>query len=110
MPEVKENAEVTLVTLVYRSLKWLDFVQEGVREAKTDVRYRWLVVANDATDEVKADPRIDVDWENEDPDAFYIENVYRAWNEGVLNAPTQLVCMLNSDMWPSDHWLDELLQ
>ena len=40
---------------------------------------------------------------------FYINRVYRAWNEGVLNASTQLVVMLNSDMYGSYGWLDELL-
>jgi len=109
MALVQRNAEVTLVVLIYRSLKWLDFVMEGVEQAKTETRYRWLVVANDAIDEVKADPRITVEWNNDDPDEFYINRVYRAWNEGVLNAPTSLVVLLNSDMWPADYWLDELV-
>ncbi len=109
MPRVETDAEVTLVVLVYRSLKWLDFVMEGVERSKNDTRYRWLVVANDATEEVSRDPRIDVDFRNDNPDEFYINRVYRAWNEGVLNAPTSLVVMLNSDMWPADYWLDELI-
>lgn len=109
MPRVEKDAEVTLVTLVYRSLRWLDFVMEGVDSAKTDIRYRWLVVANDATPEVLADPRISVDFGNEDPSEFYINRVYRAWNAGVEAAPTQLVVMLNSDMYPSEGWLDELV-
>lgn len=98
-----------MVTLVYRSLRWLDFVQEGVDRAATKASYRWLVVANDATEEVRRDSRIDVDFRNDDPGEFYINRVYRAWNEGVVQAPTQLVVMLNSDMWPADGWLDELL-
>lgn len=108
MPEVQANAEVTLVTLVYRSLEWLDFVQKGVAQAKTDLRYRWLVVANDATPEVSADPRIDVDFRNDNPDEFYINRVYRAWNEGVRESLTDWVVLLNTDMWPSDGWLDVL--
>ncbi len=110
MPLVQTNAEVTLVTLVYRSLKWLDFVMEGVAQAKTDTRYRWLVVANDATKEVRADPRITIDWDNEDPNEFYINRVYRAWNEGFLWAPTQLVVNLSNDMYVSDYWLDEMVE
>ena len=110
MPRVKRDAEVTLVTLVYRSLKWLDFVMEGVEKAKNETRYRWLVVANDASEEVAQDPRIDVDFRNDDPGEFYINRVYRAWNAGVLEAPTQLVVMLNNDMWPAGMWLDELMR
>lgn len=109
MPRVDRNAAVTLVVLTYRSLEWLDWCMAGVDSAETDVRYRWLVVANDATPEVAEDPRISVDFNNEDPEEFYINRVYRAWNEGVLNAPTDLVVMLNSDMYASDGWLDELL-
>jgi hypothetical protein len=106
---MREPAEVTLVVLVYRSLQWLDWVQRGVESARTDVKYRWHVVANDATAEVLADPRIDLEYTNDDPREFYINRVYRAWNAGVLEAPTQLVCMLNTDMWPHDYWLDELV-
>ena len=104
------RADVTLVTLVYRSLRWLDFVQEGVEKAATKASYRWLVVANDATEEVRRDPRIGVDFRNDDTSEFYINRVYRAWNEGVVQAPTQLVVMLNSDMYPADGWLDALLE
>jgi GT2 family glycosyltransferase len=109
MPRVERNAEVTLVVLVYRSLRWLDWCMEGVDSIRTDTRYRWLVVANDATEEVRADPRISVDFRNDDPGEFYINRVYRAWNEGVLNAPTPWVVMLNSDMFGSDGWIDELM-
>jgi hypothetical protein len=109
MPRVEKDAEVTLVCLVYRSLKWLDFVMEGVDASKNTTRYRWLVVANDATEEVRSDPRISVDFDNEDPDEYYLKRVYRAWNEGVLQSPTSWVVMLNSDMTGADYWLDELV-
>lgn len=108
MPRVDRGAEVTLVVLVYRSLRWLSWCIEGVDSSKNETKYRWLVVANDATEEVKNDPRVDVVFDNADPGEFYINRVYRAWNEGVLNASTQLVVMLNSDMYGGDHWLDEL--
>lgn len=110
MPRVESDAEVTLVVLVYRSLRWLDWCMEGVDFSKSETRYRWLVVANDATEEVKNDPRVAVEYNNEDPSEFYINRVYRAWNAGVLEAPTQLVVMLNSDMYASDHWLDALVE
>ena len=67
-------------------------------------------MANDATDEVLASKEIDLIFNNNDPNEYFINRVYRAWNEGVLQAPTPLVCMLNSDMFVSDHWLDELMQ
>lgn len=109
MPRVERDAEVTLVVLIYRSLKWLTWCMEGVDASKNETRYRWLVVANDATEEVRNDPRISLDYQNADPSEFYINRVYRAWNSGVLESPTQRVVMLNSDMWPADYWLDKLM-
>ena len=106
---VECNAEVTIVVLTYRSLKWLDFVMKGVDASKNATRYKWCVVANDATDEVRNDLRIAVDWVNDNPSEYYLNRVYRAWNEGVLNSPTQLCVLMNSDMYPHDHWLDELM-
>jgi len=109
MPRVEAAAEVTLVVLVYRSLKWLDWCMAGVDSSRNATRYRWLVVANDATEEVKRDPRVAVEYENADPGEFYINRVYRAWNDGVLNATTPLVVLINNDMYASDGWLDELM-
>lgn len=109
MPRVEKDAAVTLVVLVYRSLRWLDWCMKGVDSSAQGVRYRWLVVANDGTDEVVSDPRISVDFCNDDPNEFYINRVYRAWNEGVRQATTPLVCMLNTDMIGADHWLDTLV-
>ena len=109
MPRVEKDAEVTLVTLVYRSLRWLDFVMQGVVASKQDADYRWLVVANDSTYDVSKDPRIGLDFRNDDPLEFYINRVYRAWNAGVLESPTQKVIMLNSDMFGADYWIDALL-
>lgn len=109
MPCVRSNAECTLVVLTYRSLRWLDWCQAGVEAAGARARYRWLVVGCDATEEVRRDPRIGIDFRNDDPSEFYINRVYRAWNAGVLEAPTPLVVMLNSDMHTSAGWLDALL-
>jgi hypothetical protein len=109
VPRVETNAEVTLVVLIYRSLRWLDWCMQGVDSSKQKTRYRWCVVANDANDEVRSDPRIAVDWRNENTSEHYINRVYRAWTEGVLNAPTSWVILLNSDMFCTDWAIDELV-
>lgn len=98
-----------MVVLIYRSLRWLDFVMQGVDSAKNDTRYRWCVLANDATPEVRNDPRIDVDFHAEDPDAYYLRRVYAAWREGVLCSKTQWVILTNSDMRFTDYAIDELV-
>ena len=113
MSRVERAASVTLVSLVYRDTRWLRWMMESVDRAATRIDYRWLIVANDATDEVIEDVRRggydSIDFRNEDPNEYYINRVYRAWNEGVAAATTPLVVMLNSDMAASDYWLDELL-
>lgn len=109
MPRVEKDADVTLVILVYRSLKWLDWCMESVDDSTNKTPYRWQVVANDATDEVRADPRVTIDYRNKDPGEFYINRVYRAWNQGIIESPTQLVCTINTDMFASNGWLDELV-
>lgn len=113
MPLVGRDAEVTLVVLVYRSLKWLKWCMAGADAARSEARYRWLVVANDAEDEVVAGLQgAEFEWidhRSDNPGEFYINRVYRAWNRGVREARTQQVVMLNSDMWPSPGWLDALM-
>ena len=106
-------ADITLVVLAYRSMEWLSWCMEGVGKARTDITYRWLVVANDAEDEVVGGLQAAsfdwVDHRSDNPGEWYINRVYRAWNRGVLEARTQHVVMLNSDMWPADYWLDALV-
>lgn len=113
MPRVDRDAEVTLVVLVYRSLRWLEWCMDGVDSSKQETRYRWLVVGNDATEEVRSDRRVNVDWRNENPHLPYpqnIGNIYRAWNEGVLNSPTPWCILLNTDMFCTDHAVDEIVK
>ena len=107
---VESGADVTLVTMVYRSLEWLDWCITLNDASTNNTKYRWLVVANDATPEVRADPRVSIDFSNENPEDFYINRVYSAWNEGVLNAPTKWVVLLNNDMTGADYWLDSLIE
>lgn len=109
MPRVESNADVTIVVLVYRSLRWLDWCMQGLDSSRQKTRYRWLVVTCDGTEEVRRDPRVSVDWVNANPQEWYIPRVYRAWNEGVLAAPTQKVILMNSDMLGASYWVDELM-
>ena len=109
MPRVERDAEVTLVTLIYRDTRWLDFVMRSVESSKQNTAYRWCVVACDATEEVRNDPRVTVDYRSADPSEYYLNRVYAAWSEGVLNSPTQWCILTNSDMFFSDHAVDALV-
>jgi hypothetical protein len=98
---------VTVGILVYKSTNWLDFALMGLDAARNDTTYDLIIVANDATDEVKADRRVTHTFENNDPDEFFIRRVYRAWNYLVSVVPTEKVVLMNTDMYVSDGWLDE---
>ena len=102
-------AEVTVAALVYRDIRWIEWMLDGLRRAKTNIDYRVMVVSNDGTPEVEASPLVTHKLRNPDPDEYYLARVYRAWNKAVMAAPTQWVVLMNSDMYVSDWWLDELM-
>ena len=110
MPLVQTDAEVTVCTLVYREPRWIDWWKEGLTQAKTETRYRTLVLANDPEPKVRESECWDVSLANSDPAAHYLGRVYNAWNECMMIAPTELVVLTNSDMFMSDYWLDELME
>lgn len=114
---------ITVALLIYKSPAYLDFVMNSLLEhhsTKHDVEY--LIVCNDATDEViiKAseyaselsknnDPKITVvSHRNDNPDDWWIQNVYNAWNRCISECKTDYICFVNSDMAFSDGWLDNL--
>jgi len=114
---------ITVATLIYKSPAYLDFVMKSLLEHPSkehDVSY--LIVCNDATDEViiKAseyaseltknyEPNIKVvSHENNDPEEWWIQNVYNAWNRCLIECETEAICFVNSDMAFTDGWLDNL--
>ena len=123
--------DITVATLIYKSPAYLDFVMNSLLEhpsEKHNVQY--LIVCNDATDEVKqcakawhyqwhyqsamhpeTMPIIDVViHENEDPNDWWIQNVYNAWNRCLLECETEAICFVNSDMAFTKGWLDALTE
>ena len=111
VPLVQTDAEVTVCTLVYREPRWIDWWKEGLAQAKTETRYRTLVLANDPEPKVRESECWDYQFTNDDPDSeHYMVRVYRAWNHVIMNSPTQWVMMMSNDMWGYDYWLDELME
>lgn len=111
---IVKNVEV--VSLVYKSLEYLDFIYSQLMEyGKAD---GWNVgvriIANDATDAVlsrlyELDIPFSV-YNNPDPDAFYINRTWRAFNYAMQSSHYNNVCFVNSDMAFSEGWLDNLLK
>lgn len=100
---------VTVAMLVYKNSAWLDFALEGLGRARNHTPFRTLVVGCDAHQDVVCTGRLDVDYRSEDPNEYYINRVYRAWNTAVEAAETKHVVLINSDMYVSDYWLDALV-
>ena len=111
------NNNVEVVTLVYKSLDYLEFI---VKQLKSDLCTAdgwdvWVrVVANDATQEV-LDRLATLDipysvFNNTDPDEFYLNRVYGAYNYAVESSEYDNVVLVNSDDRFSKGWLSNLLK
>ena len=111
------NKNVEVVTLVYQSLDYLNFI---TNQLKSDLckAEGWEVgvriVANDATDEVLNKlPSLGIPYSvfnNPDPDEFYLNRVYGAYNYAVESSTYDNVVLVNSDDRFSRGWLDNLLK
>jgi hypothetical protein len=101
---------VTIGVLIYKSRRWLDFVERNLREVKNETTFDIRVIGCDACPELVSSGRLSVDYRNVDPNEYYLNRVYRCWNEAVFSASTEVVVLVNSDMAFSDDWLDSLVR
>lgn len=102
----KPKAKVTLVSLIYKDLEWLEFQYSQLLKLQTDLpmgQVEILFIANDATPEVLGFLRENLiphravstkAYEGE----WFINSVYRAYNLAVELSDTEYVYLLNSDM------------
>lgn len=102
----KQRAEVTLVSLIYKDLDWLEFQYSQLLNLQTDLpmgKVDILFIANDATPEVlsflqeNGIPHKSVKTRVDD-DEWFINSVYRAYNSAVEFSKTDYVYLVNSDM------------
>lgn len=100
---------ITIASLVYKNPKWIEHMLKSLNTVKTDINYQIMVMANDANQEV-IDSGVWTDkFTNKDPNEYYINRVYRAWNACVEKCNTDWIVLVNSDMVFSDYWLDSLV-
>lgn len=106
---------VTVASLIYKSPRWGDFLLEQLALARNEAPVDILFVGNDANTAVTEWARKlpaavrYVDHRNEDPYAYYMSRIYRAWNRTVQETETEYVVLVNTDMSFADGWVDELL-
>lgn len=110
--------KVTLVSLIYSSVSWLEFQYAELLRMSRDLpqgEVEILFIANDPSDEVvnflvdNAIPHIVVSTKLSDEE-WFINSVYRAYNLGVEYATTEYVLLVNSDMAYSKGALSSLMK
>lgn len=109
--------KLEVLSLIFKSTKYLKFTEEQMLKyckSFDDVEVTNRIIANDATKEVLdaiPDCKIPV-WEfnNPNPQEYYINRVYRAYNYAVKTSEADLVCLVNSDNAYHEDWLKPLVE
>lgn len=101
-----QKPKVTVVSLIYASITWLEFQYSELLRIQKDMpmgEVEILFIANDATPEVLAYlrendiPFVEVSTKLS-PEEWFINSVYRAYNKAVEVAQGEYVLLVNSDM------------
>lgn len=114
---MKNKKNVEVVSLIYKSIDYLYFIYNQLKSDLCkvdgwDVGVR--IVANDATPEVLQElSKLDIpytDFKNPNPEEFYLNRVYRAYNHALVSSEYDNVCLVNSDDGFCKGWLENLLK
>ena len=121
---------VTIAVLAYKSPKWLNFVLDGIRDAKNQTSLVVQVVGVDPQPSLTENHYMfSPHWHGEahdeqdhyvdflppiiippQPELSLCQRVYGAWNLAAERATTSKIIFLHSDMFPTDWWVDELMK
>lgn len=109
--------KIAVIGMIYKSPTYLDFMVRGMMSATSaGHQVTSLIVANDATPEVllalASGSKQFVIYNDPMHDDYYLNRVYRAWNAGgchAANLGAEVLVFVNSDMWPAEGWLDNLI-
>lgn len=107
---------VSIVSMIYKSTKWLQFCYEQVLRYTDMHDKEFFFVANDPTDEVLSYlqrnyiPHVVYHTTPEQKQEWYINNVYRGYNFGAEKARGDYLLFINSDMAFTPNWVEQLLE
>lgn len=112
--------KVSVVCLIYKSSAYARFVHDSFERHTgkgRGARYgnvEFAFVANDPTDSLleflRSSGMRHTVFLNPDPNEYYMNRVYRAWNHGGMTASGDVLVFVNSDMAFTPGWLDNLLR
>lgn len=109
----------SIICLIYKSVKYLEFVYDQILKYTDLTDAEFYFVANDANEEVinyLKNSNIKHYIFTNTPENiaahnvtnYYVDNVYRAWNFSAQMAKGENIVFINSDMAFSPNWLDNL--
>lgn len=106
--------KVSICSLIYKSIPYLKFVKRGIeKNTSKEINWELVFIANDATKEVldylKKKEINHIIHSNPDPNEYWINRVYTAWNRA-KEVEGEIIILLNSDMWVAKGWLTNLLK
>lgn len=110
--EYKNKPKISIICLVYKSTKWLQFVYNQLLKYTNLDNIEFFFIANDANEEVlKYLTNNNIKhhiYNNTNKEEYYINRVYKAWNKGAELANGEYLVFINSDMAFSPNWLENL--
>ncbi len=105
---------IEVVSLIYKSEGFLDFIIDQLKRycVSNIHNISFRVVANDPINNIEAviakkGIRYSI-FKNDNPNEYYINRVYRAYNFCVKSSESDYVCLVNSDMGFSNGWIENL--
>ena len=111
------NKNIEIISLAFKSVSYLQSISKQLKSDNCkidgwDVGIRILL--NDATNEViEETKKLDIPYtifNNPNPNEYYLNRVYRAYNQCVITTEYDNVCLVNSDDIFSKNWLWNLLK
>lgn len=112
---MKKNIEV--ISLIYKSTEYLNFIVKQLNNLPDEIndwQIKTRIVANDATQNVldclKTLNIPHTIYNDEYPNHFYLNRVYRCWNFAGYSSTYDNICFVNSDMMFSTDWFANLLK
>lgn len=106
---------IEIISLIYKSKQYFDFIySELIKIPKIDgIDIKLRIVGNDPVTEFVSPDESKVKYhiyKDPHPDAYYINRVYRCYNWAVQTSEAEVVCLINSDMYFCEGWLENLVK
>lgn len=120
--------KVSVICMIYKSVQFAEWVYQSIHKHTPMIERgeaEFFFVANDPTkelvdylrekkypfvvalhDKLSSDELQALGYENRE----YLRRVYQAWNQGILHAKGEMICLVNSDNSFSENWLENLIK